>query len=103
LRYKVILQPSAEEEIDAGYVYLVAEASVDVAERWFHQIEQALETLEAMPRRCPMAPESAYFEEEIRQLLVPPYRILFTITASEVHVLHVRHSSRRSLGEVDKP
>ena len=74
-----------------------------MAGRWFNRMEAALETLQVMPRRCPAAPESAFFEQEIRQLLVNPYRVPFTITASEVHVLHVRHASRRWLGEVDEP
>lgn len=101
MKYTVILQPAAEEEIEAGYLYLLSEASVAVAVRWFNQLEQAIETLEAMPRRCAVAPESSYFELEIRQLLVDPYRILFTIAGKEVHVLHVRHASRRRLGETE--
>jgi hypothetical protein len=32
-------------------------------------------SLSEMPQRCGEAPESEYFDREIRQLLVEPYRI----------------------------
>jgi putative addiction module component (TIGR02574 family) len=56
------------------------------------EIERAVDTLERTRQRCPIAPESVHLEREIRQLLVDPYRILFTIVEREVHVLHVRHA-----------
>jgi plasmid stabilization system protein ParE len=40
--------------------------------------------------------------EEIRQLIMAPYRILFTVRPSRVDVLHVRHMARRALGENDQ-
>jgi plasmid stabilization system protein ParE len=98
LRYTVVVQPSAEAEIEAAYVYLAQAASPDVAIRWFNELDAAIDTLVTMPRRCPLAPEDAYFADEIRQLLVAPYRVLFTIRQKRVHVLHVRHRARRTLG-----
>ena len=99
MSYRVILQAQANEDIDRVLSYLVRHASMDVAARWLTEIEGAVDTLERMPLRCPIAAESEQFEHEIRQLLVDPYRILFTIVGREVHVLHVRHASRRTLGE----
>lgn len=61
------------------------------------------------PERCPLAPETAFFTEEIRQLLTEEirqllygrgrgvHRILFTIKDATVVVLHVRHGARKYL------
>jgi plasmid stabilization system protein ParE len=97
--YKVAVQPTAEAEIDAAFRYLASEASMDVAIAWFNRIDDAIASLSEMPRRCVEAPESEYFEIEIRQLLVEPYRILFTVQDHTVQILHVRHTSQRWLGE----
>lgn len=52
------------------------------------------------PERCPMAPESASFDQPIRELLFGSgnrgtYRFLFVVFAEEksVYILHVRHGS----------
>jgi hypothetical protein len=37
-----------------------------------------------------IAPENDEFVEEIRQMIVGRYRVLFTIQGRKVHVLHVR-------------
>ena len=79
MKYRVLVQPAAEREIDAAYLYLLEHASAQVALNWLNEIERAIETLETMPRRRAKAPEDVYFEQDIRQLLVDPYRILFTI------------------------
>lgn len=100
MSYRVILQARANEDIDRVLSYLVRHASLDVAVGWVTEIERAVDTLGQMPLRCPIAPESVHFEREVRQLLVDPYRILFTIVERDVHVLHVRHTSRRTLGEL---
>ena len=97
MKYAVVIQPSAAAEIEAAYVYLAGAASPDVAIRWFNELEAAIGTLVTMPRRCPLAPEDIYFADEIRHLLVPPYRVLFTMRPKEVHVLHVRHMAHRTL------
>lgn len=102
MRFAVLVQPTAEEEIDAAFVYLASEASLEVAARWYNRLEESIATLANLPRRCPVAPEDALFEEEIRHLLVDPYRVIFTIRGKQVHILHVRHMARRSLGVRDE-
>jgi toxin ParE1/3/4 len=99
-RYQVIIQPEDEAEIEAAFACLATAASLETAVDWFNGIEAALETLERMPGRCPEAPESRIFEDEIRQVLHRPYRILFTIRKRSVHVLHVRHTARDRLDEL---
>ena len=43
-----------------------------------------------MPKGFPLAPEDDEFSEEIRQMIVGRYRVLFTIKKQKVHVLHIR-------------
>ena len=55
---------------------------------------KAFRSLERSPLRCSLAPESAFFEEEIRQLIYGKYRILFTVEGETVFVLRVRHRAQ---------
>jgi len=102
MTYRVIIQPTAEAELDAAYRRIRARASAAAA-RWFNGIVEAINTLQEFPARCPLAPENGHFAEEIRQLLYgrrrDRYRILFTIGEETVHVLHIRHGAQRYLHE----
>jgi plasmid stabilization system protein ParE len=61
------------------------------AQRWVRQLRTAVsEQLAVVPKGCPLAPEDDEFSEEIRQLIVGRYRILFTIKGRKVHVLPIR-------------
>jgi len=61
-----------------------------------------------MPKRCSLARENDYFSQEIRQILYGrgrnSYRIIFTIVdgqeISTVRILHIRHATQQTLGEV---
>ncbi len=53
-----------------------------------------LRQLSVLPGGLPLAPEDNEFSEEIRQLIVGRYRVLFTIRKNKVHVLHVRGAYR---------
>jgi len=101
LRYEVVVQPGAEAELEAAYLYLHDDMSPDAAAEWFDSVVKVMLTLEQMPNRCPHAPEDTYFNEEIRHLLLRPYRLIFTIRGGQVHVLHVRHMSQQLLMDID--
>ena len=102
MKYEVLVQPGAESEIEAALLYLRDEASLEIADRWREELIEAIATLEEMPSRCPTAPEDAFFTEEIRHLLIRPYRVLFTVRGTKVHILHVRHMARHSLTRSDE-
>jgi plasmid stabilization system protein ParE len=101
MKYKVIVQPDAERDIEEAYAWLAGQ-SASAAARWLEALEKLVESLETFPERCALAPESEAFEAEIRQLLHGVYRILFTVTDQKVHVLHVRHGARRALTPDDE-
>lgn len=101
-RWRVIVEPPAQRDIAEAHAWL-AERDPDAADRWFNGLYDTIGSLEIFPERCPLAPESRFFNQEIRQLLhgrrYHKYRILFTVGRHTVHVLHVRHGARLALGE----
>ncbi len=100
--YQVIILPSAERDIGEAYEWL-AEQDAESAIRWYNRLLEAIFSLEIFPDRCPLAPESEFFNAEIRETFhgrrQHKYRILFTTSENEVYVLHVRHGARLALGE----
>ncbi len=57
-------------------------------------MQGAIGTLREFPFSCPFAPESVYFDREVRQILFYSHRVLFVVDGEEVAVLHVRHAAR---------
>ena len=103
-RWSVIVELPALQDIAEAHLWL-AEREPDAADRWFDSIYDTIGSLELFPERCPLAPESKFLNEEIREIFhgrrQHKYRILFTMSENEVHVLHVRHGARRALGETE--
>ena len=105
MRWNVIVELPAQRDIAEAYLWL-AEREPDAAARWFNGIYDTIGSLEIFPERCPLAPESKTLRTEIREVFhgrrrQHKYRILFTVTGYEVHVLHVRHGARLALGETE--
>ncbi|MBA2731640.1 MAG: type II toxin-antitoxin system RelE/ParE family toxin [Acidobacteria bacterium] len=89
------VEPTDKALVDAGEAYFwINEQSEGIALRWYEGLLKAFRSLEKNPLRCPLAPESAFFEEEIRQLIYGKYRILFTVEGETVFVLRVRHGAQ---------
>jgi plasmid stabilization system protein ParE len=100
--YLVIILPSAERDIGEAYEWL-AEQDAEAAIRWYNRLLEVVLSLDTFPERCPLAPETNFLDEKIREIFQGrrrnKYRILFTMSENEVHVLHVRHGARLALGE----
>lgn len=88
--------------MESAYQY-IEQHSPERAHEWANGLMDAINSLKTFPGRCPVAPENAFFPQEIRQLLYGKgrgvYRILFTIQDEAVNVLYIRHSAQ----EVVKP
>jgi len=98
-----LVEPTDKALTDAGETYFwINEQSEQAALRWYEGLMKAFRSLEKNPLRCPLAPENAFFEEEVRQLIYGKYRILFTIEGEKVFVLRVRHGAREYLKPEDK-
>lgn len=100
--YQVIILPSAERDIVEACDWL-AERDEEAAVDWNLHLLDVILSLETFPERCPLAPESRFFDREIRQIFhgrrQNKYRILFSVSENQVEILHVRHGARLSLGE----
>jgi plasmid stabilization system protein ParE len=101
--YRVVVTPDAESDLRTAYRYIRRD-SPRAAREWIRRARQAIKTLSGHPERCPLAPESASFDEPIRELLFGAgnrgiYRILFVVIGKSVFILHVRHGSMLPLGE----
>ena len=101
-RWNVIIELPAQRDIAEAHLWLAEQAPV-AADGWFDSIYDTIGSLEIFPERCPLAPESEFLNSEIREIFhgrrQHKYRILFTVSESKVHVLHVRHGARLALGE----
>ena len=96
MKYKVEITPSAETEIEAAYLYIRGD-SPDNAVRWRQHLYEVAATLQQFLEGCSYALEHDLVSFDVRQKLSGNYRILFTIEADRVIVLHVRHAARRPL------
>jgi len=100
MAFRVLVDPAALIEAEEAFLWLLERSPRD-AERWFHGLWTAIESLAELPTRCPLAPESLALRRGIRQRLFgkPPnvYRILFVVVNDEVRILRIRHGARKRL------
>lgn len=101
--YRIEITPQAQDNADEAYTWMVENISPAYAERWYQELFQQIDTLKKFPARCPVAPESGKFPEEVRELIFGKrkhknkYRILFSIRRESVAILYVYHGSRSEL------
>ena len=89
-RYRIEIKPTAENDLARRYRQ-IAEESPQNAVRWYRQIIEAIERLDVLAERCPLAPEDTDIRMGIRHLIIGDYRALYLIRGDVVEVLHVRH------------
>ena len=97
MTYRVVITAEAKHDLRMAYLYIRSRAP-RAASDWRKRAIQSANSLAHHPERCPFAPESASFNEPIRQLFFGAgnrgiYRFLFVILGNSVYVLHVRHGS----------
>lgn len=90
--YRVNIKPTAEKDLEQRYLQ-IAEDSPENAMNWYLDLVDAIEKLDVMAERCPIAPEDADLQLGIRHLIVGHYRVLYWINDNQVDVLHIRHSA----------
>ena len=90
-RYKVILHPDAEKDIESSFECGRRAWGQELARAWVRVLRNSItQRLTSMPRGCPLAPESDELGTSVRQLMVDRYRVLFIIEKRTVTILHVR-------------
>jgi plasmid stabilization system protein ParE len=100
MAYRVELARNAEAEIGDLYLWVVDRAPSQGA-AWFNGLERAILSLEQLPKRFRIAPESFDPDQPVRVLNYGRrphvYRVFFTIdeTAKVVRVVHIRRGARQ--------
>lgn len=90
-RYVEIFEDSAQADVRGSYDWGCRSWGKRQAQTWIRQLRTAVfKQLALISNEFPLAPEDVEFSEEIRQMIVGRYRVLFTIRGREVHVLHIR-------------
>ncbi|MGA2020007.1 MAG: type II toxin-antitoxin system RelE/ParE family toxin [Candidatus Sulfotelmatobacter sp.] len=103
MAFRVKTTAQAESDASAILDWLLSQHAGEAGIRWFLALDEAIASLSTFPERCSLAPETARFPFEVRQLLYGRkpnvYRILFTIEGDAVNVLHIRHGRRKPISE----
>jgi len=90
-RYAIVFEKSAQADVRGSYDWGCRVWGKREAQRWVRELRAAVsQQLSLMPKGFPHAPEDDEFSEDIRQMIVGRYRVLFTIRKDKVHVLHIR-------------
>ncbi len=55
MKYHIEISSVAEAEADSTFLKISQVISPDKARRWYEGLLQAIESLSAMPKRCPLA------------------------------------------------
>lgn len=99
-RFIVQWTQTAVDDLLSILDYVVDRDRAVAAERLYGQITHVVASLETMPLRCRVVPElQAEGVDGYREVLVGPYRLMFTVRGSEVVLLTVL-DGRRDLGEL---
>ncbi|MBI5758161.1 MAG: type II toxin-antitoxin system RelE/ParE family toxin [Planctomycetales bacterium] len=100
MNYTVELTERATNDIRQAYKYIRQHGPAH-PDDWKRDLERKLISLEMLPEACGFALENDYCSAELRQTFHGPFRIVFTIRETTVHVLTVRHGARRPLSRRD--
>ena len=106
--YRVELTLRAERDLERLYLEKNASES-KAAARWFNGLEQAIYTLENLPRRSPVAPESKKTKRSLQHLLYGKkphiYLVIYEIEERHhiVRVLTIRHGAMEPMEPKDLP
>jgi toxin ParE1/3/4 len=93
MKFRILLTDEARNDLDGIMDYIALDAPRR-AESYVDELLDEIRSLEFMPKRCAIAPESGRRGYELRHLIHGHYRILFTIKEADVFILRVIHGAR---------
>jgi len=86
-RYRVELTHGAQADLEALHAYVAEHGSPEQAEELLDALLDRVETLEQFPERGAIPKELAALGiTEFRQLLFPPYRLIYRVIGKAVFV-----------------
>ena len=107
MAYHVDVGNTALYDAQDAFAWMEEHSPIHAAD-WYNGLIEAIFSLDEMPRRCALAPESDLSKRPLRQLLYTrrkvTYRILFAILQEEdeenegaLRIYRIRHGAQRPL------
>lgn len=104
-KHKVEITLPAFKDLRESYTWGCKKWGVSQANKWLREAKKAAYSLSQFPERHRLMSAQEQEEEKIgadvRQMVFQRYRILFTIKANTVYILHVRGAYKEEISEED--
>ena len=98
MAFRVEFRPRAEQDLEALFRRLVQDAPLR-GPQWLRGLESAIQSLRAMPDRCPVYRQFSRPTVSVRRFLYGRYpylyKVYFNVESNTVWILHIRHGARR--------
>ena len=88
---KVRWSPLADEQVDDAVAYIAADNPA-AALQWLERLLDRVKSLGAYPDSGRMVPELQ--REDIREVIIDPYRVMYRRSAEAVEIAAILHGSR---------
>jgi plasmid stabilization system protein ParE len=88
---RLIWSPLADAQVDDAVAYIAADEPA-AARAWLERLLERVRSLADYPDSGRMVPELR--REDVRELIVPPYRVIYRRTADAVEIAALRHGAR---------
>lgn len=100
MAFRIEVAAKAETDISEGVDY-IRKDSPTRAIRWYEDLFLALQTLDALPGRYPLIPESGQLKRNLRSIHHHSHRVIYEVDEEHeiVFVIRVFHSARKPLSK----
>ena len=88
---RVVWSPLADRQVDEVLAYIAADDAA-AARRWLEELFERVDALRSFPDSGRVVPELG--REEIRELLVGSYRVIYRHRGDLVEIAVIRHQAR---------
>lgn len=95
---RLIWSPKALERV-GEIIDRIGRDSPEAALRWLEGLEERLRLLPGMPEQGRVVPE--WYDPSVREIIHPPYRVLYEVRRETVEVLTVHHEKQHLEPELD--
>jgi len=93
--YEVRLTLGAEADLEALHAYLEEHRSIEEADSLLARLLEKIESLERFPERGGVPKELAGLGiREFRQILLPPYRLVYKVSGTPIYVMAIADGRR---------
>lgn len=88
---RVVWSPLADRQVDDAVEYIAHDDPI-AAGRWLEHLLERVRALSRFPDSGRMVPETQ--REDIREIIVSPYRVLYRRRDDRVEIVAIRHEAR---------